>query len=84
MWTIKPAGHKKGFLEIFTKLIGNPGCSNMIGKFCFVIILRPEIPGAVPSLGLMMNFLIEPLAPLPGTGSLNLKITTRMKNFSGT
>ena len=31
--SIKPAGQQKGFVGVFTKLIGNPGCGNMIGEF---------------------------------------------------
>ena len=56
----------------------------MIGEFCFVIILRSEIPDTMPTLWLVVNFLVESFPPLPGTGTLDLRITTVVKDFTGT
>ena len=83
MRSIKPAGQQKGFVGVFTKLIGDPGGSDVIGEFRLLIVLGPKIPGAVPTLWLVVNFLVEPLAPLPGTGTLDLRIATGVKDFAG-
>ena len=77
VWSIESAGEEKRLLVFRTQLLGDPGGRDVVGELCLLIILRAEVPGAVPRFCFLMHYLIEPLAPLPGSRPDDLRLFGR-------
>ncbi len=82
---VETDGEKNLFVLFCSKLLGDPGGGDMVAELRLLIILRAEVPGAVPLFGFLMNGLIEPLPPLPGTRPDDLRLFGRatMERLAG-
>ena len=81
---IESAGEEKRLLVFRPKLLGHPSGRDVISELRLLIILRAEVPGAVPRFWFLMHHLIEPLAPLPGSRPDDLRLfgRTAVENLS--